>query len=136
MPASTCTHQISLLMWKRRLIATRSWRTTLIEMFIPLLFLLVFNVPGLSKSKPKTHASIPSVPNTTTPLGMMSSILEAPVYPSIGPFSDTYIPSKWDNSTTPGLMVGLIYSWTTTQLLLKLKHELTFHSLVQSSFLM
>ena len=91
-------------MWKRRLMSLRSWRTTLIELLIPLLFLVAFNAPGLSKPPPTLSPSSASLANQTTALGMMSSFIGAPVFPSIGPYSATYIPSNWDNRTTPGFM--------------------------------
>ena len=102
---STCCAQMSLLLWKRRLMAARSWRTTLVEMLIPLLFLFAFNAPGLSKTK--TGKPIPHVdtPTESTALGMMSAVFEEPVFPPFGPYSSTYVPSQWNNQTeTPSLL--------------------------------
>ena len=94
--------------------AKRSWQTTVMEMLIPLLFLFAFNAPGLSNPKPIVPPLAVQQPNGSTALGLMSTVLESPVFPNTGPFSAQYIPSNWSSAqgSAPGLMY---YPNTSTQ---------------------
>ncbi len=94
--ASSCCTQIRLLLWKKRVMAVRSWRATLVELIIPLLFLIAFNAPGLSKAPNKVPAADNvTVPNASTALGLISSLVSSPVFPPVGPYDATYVPSAW-----------------------------------------
>ena len=108
--SSTWRTQIFLLMRKRWLMAWRTKKATLSEIFIPVIFLLIFNAPDISIlpstssiSTSSTSAESPQIfsPNASTALGLMSTFVSSPVFPPLGPFDATYIPATW--SEPPGL---------------------------------
>eukprot|EP00947_MAST-08B_sp_MAST-8B-sp1_P001293 g1293.t1 len=92
----SCCAQLSLLLRKVWRVKLRSWKTTLGEYIVPLLFFVAFNSPGLSTAPRLVPEGPPFVKSyNITALGMIDAILAAPMFPSEGPYSSLYVPAAW-----------------------------------------
>lgn len=86
--------QLQLLLANIVLIKLRSWRTTLSELLLPLVFFVAFNSPGLGQ-QPRQIGSGSVIEFNSSALGPPDLFQASPLFPPQGPFSSLYVPQEW-----------------------------------------
>ena len=86
------------MMWKTKLVKARSWRTSIVEVFYSNPFLDDVQL-ARSYSDPQRIAQHCGARYGGTAGWGPQQISSSPVFPSVGPFSPSYIPASWDGSS-------------------------------------